>query len=98
MEEKVLAIETQSYESFDSKQMERAAARGDRYQYSGRDLDSETGLQYNRARCHDPRIGRWLAEEPLGSEAGDQNLYPEVISPPTNAANRSGRNQSCTDG
>jgi RHS repeat-associated protein len=37
----------------------------DHYRFTGRELDSVTGLQYNRARCFDPSPGRWLTEEPL---------------------------------
>jgi RHS repeat-associated protein len=32
----------------------------------GREADSETGLQYNRARYYDPKVGRWLSQDPLG--------------------------------
>jgi RHS repeat-associated protein len=37
----------------------------DRYHFTGRVLESVTALQYNRARCFDPKPGRWLTEEPL---------------------------------
>jgi RHS repeat-associated protein len=36
----------------------------DRYRFTGRDLESITGLQSNQARYFDPRPGRWLTEDP----------------------------------
>jgi uncharacterized protein RhaS with RHS repeats len=36
------------------------------FQYTGRDNDSETGLYYYRARYFDPRVGRFISEDPLG--------------------------------
>lgn len=33
-------------------------------------------LQYNRARCFDPSIGRWISDSPLGYEVPSDNLYP----------------------
>ena len=46
-----------------------------RYAWTGRELDTETGLQYNRARYYDPKTSRWLTQDPLGFDAGDSNLY-----------------------
>jgi RHS repeat-associated protein len=59
------------------------SAFGDVYKYTGREFDSETGLQYNRARYYDPRVGRWTSQDPLGSDAGDVNLYRYVANSPT---------------
>jgi len=36
------------------------------YRYTGREFDSVTGLQYNRARYYDPQTGRWLEQDVLG--------------------------------
>ena len=52
--------------------------------YTGRELDSETGLYYYRARYYDPEIGRFLSEDPLGFEAGDVNFYAYVSNNPIN--------------
>jgi RHS repeat-associated protein len=38
--------------------------------FQGRDYDAETGLYYFRYRYYDPRIGRFLTEDPLGFSAG----------------------------
>ncbi len=51
--------------------------------YTGRELDSETGLYYYRARYYDPEIGRFLNEDPLGFEAGI-NFYTYCSNNPIN--------------
>jgi RHS repeat-associated protein len=61
-----------------------------RYQWTGREFDSETEFQYNRARYYDPQIGRWLSEDPLGFDAGDSNLYRYVHNEYTGARDPSG--------
>ena len=48
------------------------------YAWTGRQLDVETGLQYNRARYYDSTTGRWMTQDPLGFDAGDSNLYRYV--------------------
>lgn len=58
--------------------------------YTGRDWDSDTSLQYNRARWYDPRLGRWLSVDPIGFSAGDPNLYRYVQNSPTNATDPTG--------
>ncbi|MBX9660814.1 MAG: RHS repeat-associated core domain-containing protein, partial [Nitrospiraceae bacterium] len=50
--------------------------------WTGRELDAETGLQYNRARYYDPKTGRWTSQDPLGFDAGDSNLYRYVKNSP----------------
>ena len=42
--------------------------------YTGRELDKETGLYYNRARYYDPGLGRFISADPKGYDAG-LNLY-----------------------
>jgi RHS repeat-associated protein len=44
------------------------------FRYTGRELDSETGLYYYRARYYDPYIGRFLSEDPIGVRDGS-NKY-----------------------
>jgi RHS repeat-associated protein len=60
------------------------------YSYTGRELDVETGLQYNRARYYDATTGRWFSQDPMGFHAGDSNLYRYVNNQPTNEADPSG--------
>jgi len=47
------------------------------YSYTGREFDAESDLYFYRARYYDPAIGRFLAEDPVGFEAGP-NLYSYV--------------------
>jgi RHS repeat-associated protein len=61
-----------------------------RYAWTGRELDVETGLQYNRARYFDATAGRWISQDPLGLEAGDSNLYRYVKNMPDDSADPSG--------
>ena len=49
-----------------------------RHGYTGRELDSETGLYYYRARYYDSKVGRFISEDPIGFSAGDTNLYRYV--------------------
>jgi RHS repeat-associated protein len=53
------------------------------YAYTGREWDTETGLAYYRARYYDPKIGRFLSEDPLGYWDGP-NLYLYVRNNPIN--------------
>src|SRR5262249_28874723 len=63
-----------NYDGFGNVTFESNPAFGDRYKYTGREFDGETGLQYNRARYYDPTTGRWISQDPLGFAAGDGNL------------------------
>ena len=49
--------------------------------YTGRELDSETGLYYNRARYYDSSLGRFISADPKGYAAG-LNLYAYVKNNP----------------
>ncbi|MDR4470591.1 MAG: DUF882 domain-containing protein [Nitrospira sp.] len=44
------------------------------YKYTGRE-DDGTGLYYYRARYYQPRLQRFIAEDPIGFVGGDVNLY-----------------------
>jgi RHS repeat-associated protein len=61
-----------------------------RYGYTGREQDSETGLDYYRARYYDASNGRFISEDPLGFSAGDTNIYRYVANSPTNYNDPSG--------
>jgi len=52
------------------------------YAYTGREWDPETGLYYYRARYYDPKIGRFISEDPIGF-LGGVNLYAYVDNRPT---------------
>jgi RHS repeat-associated protein len=71
---------TNSYDSFGNA---TNAAFPTRYQFTGREYDSFTGLQYNRARFYDSNLGRFISEDPIGFGGGDINLYGYVRNQPT---------------
>jgi RHS repeat-associated protein len=61
-----------------------------RYLFTGRRLDSETGLYYYRARSYDSVEGRFLQRDPLGLAAGALNLYAFAGDNPGNVVDPSG--------
>jgi RHS repeat-associated protein len=54
-----------------------------RYTYTGREIDSDTGLIYYRARLYDAQLGRFISEDPIGIQSGI-NFYSYVGNNPIN--------------
>ncbi len=54
------------------------------YTYTGREYDEESGLYYYRARYYDPKIGRFISEDPIGLAGGDINYFSYVGNNPVN--------------
>jgi RHS repeat-associated protein len=50
--------------------------------YTGRSLDTETGLYYYRNRYYHAQLGRFLSRDPIGYLAKSQNVYGYVHSRP----------------
>ena len=48
--------------------------------FQGQYFDEETGLHYNRFRCYDPGIGRFVSQDPIGL-LGGENLYEYAPNP-----------------
>jgi RHS repeat-associated protein len=46
--------------------------------FTGKYFETYTGLQQNWHRWYDPRVGRWLSEDPIGFGGGDGNVYRYV--------------------
>ena len=46
------------------------------FSYTGRELDSETGLYYYRARYYNPTSGRFNSEDPIGFGGGEAPHRP----------------------
>ncbi len=53
------------------------------YAFTGREWDAETGLVFMRARYYDPKLGRFLSEDPIGFNSGP-NFFEYVADNPTN--------------
>jgi RHS repeat-associated protein len=65
------------------------------FQYTGRELDSETGLYYYRARYYDPPGGRFISEDPSRFLTGI-NFYEYVRNSPATLADPSGERIAVT--
>ena len=79
-----------SYDSFGNVTGETNSSLGFRFGYTGRELDSETGLYFYRARYYDGLNGRFISEDPIGFDGGDGNLYRYVGNSPVNYVDPSG--------
>jgi RHS repeat-associated protein len=82
--------DTIAYDPYGTVLTETSPTFGDRYKYTGRELDAETNLLFNRARYYDTTHGRWISQDPLCFGAGDANLYRYVSNSPTNWIDSSG--------
>jgi RHS repeat-associated protein len=71
-----------TYDSFGNLLSQSDPTRSIGYGFTGRALDAETGLQYNRARYYDGNTGRFLSEDPSGFASGSFNLYAYVGNDP----------------
>ncbi len=83
-------VDTVKYDGFGNILSQTNTSQLGRYAWTGRELDAETGLQYNRARYYDSTTGRWITQDPLSFDAGDSNLYRYARNAPTGATDPSG--------
>jgi RHS repeat-associated protein len=62
---------------------EAAMSKGDElrpaFAWTGRELDAETGLQYNRVRCFDPFVGRWISDEASRGKIGEGVAHSSAV-------------------
>jgi len=68
--------QTYTFDSF-GKQTASSGSLTNPFHYTGRDFDTETNVQFSRARYYDPSIGRFLSEDPENFGAG-VNFYSYV--------------------
>jgi RHS repeat-associated protein len=87
-----------NYDSFGRVVSQTNANVEFRYGYTGREQDTETGLDYYRARYYDPTAGAFISEDPIGFAAGDTNIYRYVGNSPTNFTDPSGKNPAIVIG
>lgn len=64
------------------KAMPETAMRGEQQplRFQGQYFDAETGLHYNRFRYYDPEIGRFISQDPIGLDGGE-NPYQYAPNP-----------------
>jgi RHS repeat-associated protein len=79
--------------SFGVEVSHSAADPGHRFGFTGRDRDLESDLDYYRARYYDPRLGRFISQDPIGFEANDPNVQRYVGNSVTLATDPSGRDE-----
>ncbi len=72
-----------SYSAYGMAHVEKGDKDLNPFRLPGQYFDSETGLHYNRFRYYDPRLGRYLTEDPLGF-AGGTNLFAYTKGDPIN--------------
>jgi len=65
------------------------------FRFAARQLDTETGLYYMRARYYDPGLGRFISEDPIGL-AGGINPYTYAAGNPVNYRDPTGQ-EACSD-
>jgi RHS repeat-associated protein len=65
--------------------------------YIGQILDPTTGLLFYDARWYDPKLGRFVSEDPIGFAAGDANLFRYVGNSWLNATDPTGLREPSPD-
>jgi RHS repeat-associated protein len=70
------------YDAFGGVTSQTNASVVFRYGYTARELDAESGLQYNRARYLDSFTGKFISEDPISFQGGDFNLSRYVFNSP----------------
>ncbi|OQW65513.1 MAG: hypothetical protein BVN28_01575 [Nitrospira sp. ST-bin4] len=82
-------LQTQyTYEPF-GLTTQTGAASTNSYKYTGRE-DDGSGLYYYRARYYQPRMQRFVAEDPTGFNGGDINLYVYAANNPVSLKDPTG--------
>ncbi|MCU0293550.1 MAG: hypothetical protein MUF10_16440, partial [Thermoanaerobaculaceae bacterium] len=77
-------VHSYQYDAWGNIEAETGApVDGVQYTFTGREWDPETGLYYYRARYLDPKVGRFISEDPIGFAGGDPDLYAYVWNRPT---------------
>lgn len=80
---------TYTYDSFGNLTASSGSITN-RFEYTAREFDAETGLYFYRARYYDPQIGRFLGEDPIRPFV-QRTRYTYVRNNPVNRVDPSGR-------
>jgi len=80
--------QTYTFDSF-GKQISSSGSLINPFQFTSRELDTETNLYYFRARYYDPTVGHFLGEDPVRSPV-KPNRYTYVRNSPLNRIDSSG--------
>jgi RHS repeat-associated protein len=67
------------------------------FRFTGREYDPETQLYYYRARYYDPKLARFVSEDPIGQNAG-VNQYAYSSNDPINQSDPNGTDTGAGDG
>jgi RHS repeat-associated protein len=70
------------YDAYGNVTSETNSAVDTLFAYTGRFFDEDTGLQWNLNRWYDPKVGRFVLEDPIGFLSGDPNWYRYVGNSP----------------
>ena len=79
---------TYTYDSF-GKLTASTGSLVNLFRFTARDFDTETNLQFSRARYYDQSIGRFISEDPARYDE-NQNFFPYTRNNPTNYLDPSG--------
>ncbi|MDP2938462.1 MAG: RHS repeat-associated core domain-containing protein [Candidatus Omnitrophota bacterium] len=69
-------VESYTYDVYG--QPNQTSQIGNRFYFTGRELDEESGLYYYKARYYSPTIGRFLQRDPLTWGPDDQRLQSSI--------------------
>lgn len=75
-------VQTYTYDSY-GKLTASTGTLTNPYRYAGRELDSETGIYEYRARYYNPALGRFVSEDPIGFDGGN-DFYAYTGNNPAN--------------
>ena len=78
------------YDSFGNITAQSDSTKQPLFTYTGRQWDGSAGLQYSRARWYDPKVGKFISEDPAGFAAGDINLSRYALNRATSHTDPSG--------
>jgi RHS repeat-associated protein len=86
--------QTYTFDSF-GKTTASSGSLTNPFRFTARDFDTETNLQFSRARYYDPSTGRFLSEDPIGFNGGF-NFYQYVGNSSTNLVDQLGLQSGTT--